>query len=358
MSSINAPRAQRRLDLWNTPSASGCGSSCPPQFGLRTRAPEAKAPLRFRYLRLSVTDRCNLRCTYCMPARDVKFLPKSALLDTQELARLVRVLARTGIEKVRITGGEPLLRRDLASLVEHIASFPGIRELALTTNAILLAAQARALAAAGLQRVNISLDSLDPGQFARITRGGRLRDVLAGIDAACHAGLTPVKINVVVMRGWNDHELPAFVELALSRPVEVRFIERMPVGSLSELGSFMSEAEMRELLQGYTLVDLPRDTSPAHPVSVRRGSAQGQIGFVSPMTRPFCASCDRVRLTAQGALRACLFDAAGVDVGALLRAGASDAELTQALERATHLRRVGEVHGAVIDTQAMSQIGG
>lgn len=318
----------------------------------------AVAPLSFRYLRMSVTEHCNLRCTYCMPARNLRFAARAATLDVSELTRVMRVLTRAGVSKLRITGGEPLLRADLPQLIAAIAPLPGLRELALTSNGVLLGGRAAQLAAAGLQRVNISLDSLDAAQFERITRGGQLRDVLHGIEAACRAGLTPVKLNVVVMRGWNAHELPAFAELALSQPVEVRFIERMPVGPLGELGDFTSEAEMRALLAGYTLEELPHDNSPARRLRIRHGAREGTIGFVSPMSRPFCASCDRLRLTAQGTLRACLFEAAGVDVRELLRGGATDDDLQQALERAARLRRVGEVHGARIDAAAMSQLGG
>jgi GTP 3',8-cyclase len=205
--------------------------------------------------------------------------------------------------------------------------------------------------------VNVSLDSLDAERFARVTRGGRLSDVLAGIEAAAAAGLTPVKVNVVVARGLNDDELPRFAELALRMPVDVRFIERMPVGELAALGAFMSEAEMRTALSDYALEDLPHDGAPARRVRIRRGGACGTLGFISAMSRPFCAGCDRLRLTSEGRLRACLFERAGIDVRTLLRQGGSDGDLRDAFFAAASLRRPG-MHGAQIDSAAMSAIGG
>jgi cyclic pyranopterin phosphate synthase len=332
--------------------------TCPPLAPLPGRCThEDGAPIHFRYLRLSVTDRCTLRCVYCMPAAGPSFLARGELLSLEEQARVVRVLAARGIEKVRITGGEPLLRRNLPWLIEAIAATPGVREVTLTTNGIRLAEEAGRLRAAGLRRVNVSLDSLDPATFARITRGGELARVLGGIDAALAAGLAPVKVNAVVLGGVNDDELDAFAELALSRPVEVRFIERMPVGALAEAGGFVPEAEVRFRLGSYRLVDLGRDGSPARRFRISDGRREGRVGFVSAMSRPFCEGCDRLRLTADGRLRACLFDGAGVDVRALLRGGAGDDALAAALDRAARLRP-GGVHGPRIDGATMARIGG
>lgn len=332
--------------------------TCPPLSPAPGRCTWAERPgVHFRYLRLSVTDRCTLRCVYCMPAGGTPFLRREEVLSLEEQARVVRVLAGRGVEKVRITGGEPLLRRGLPGLVEAVAATPGIREVTLTTNGILLAAEAARLHAAGLRRVNVSLDSLDPATFARITRGGDLREVLAGIDAALAAGLSPVKVNAVVLGGVNDAELPAFAELALSRPVEVRFIERMPVGALAAAGSFVPEEEVRARLAAYRLEELPRDGSPARRFRIADGHREGRVGFVSAMSRPFCEGCDRLRLTADGTLRACLFDGAGVDVRALLRDGAPDDAIAAAFDRAARLRPPG-VHGERIAGVAMAPIGG
>ena len=348
----------RRLDvLGASPSAAGCGAACPPRHAGARDCNDLPPAISFRYLRVAVTDRCNLRCVYCMPQQGVTFMPRGEMLTLEEHARIVRTLAAVGIRKVRITGGEPLLRRDLTKLVGEIAELPQIRELALTTNGLLLARHAAPLAAAGLQRVNVSLDSLDPDRFERVTRGGRLADVLAGIEAAASAGLSPVKVNVVVMRGWNDDELPAFAELALRTPVDVRFIERMPVGDLASLGSFMSEAQMRSALADYDLEDLPETGAPARRVRIRRGAQQGTLGFISAMSRPFCAGCDRLRLTPEGRLRACLFERAGVDVREILRTGGSDEDVREAFFAAAHMRRPG-LHGASIDTGAMNAVGG
>lgn len=348
----------RRLDVLSAGAApSGCGASCPPRVDFARSCGDVPPAIGFRYLRVAVTDRCNLRCVYCMPKQGVTFLPRGDLLSLEEHARIVSVLAGVGIRKVRITGGEPLLRRDLPWLAERIARLPEVRELALTTNGLLLARYASQLAAAGVQRVNVSLDSLDPERFERVTRGGRLSDVLAGIEAAAAAGLSPVKVNVVVLRGLNEDELPRFAELALRAPVDVRFIERMPLGELSALGSFVSEAEMRAALADYDLTELPDDGAPARRVRIARGAARGTLGFISAMSRPFCAGCDRLRLTADGRLRACLFERAGVDLRTLLRTGGSDADVRESFYAAAQMRRPG-VHGGSIDSMAMSAIGG
>jgi cyclic pyranopterin phosphate synthase len=281
-----------------------------------------------RNLRLSVTDRCNLRCQYCMPERDYVWLPRPDILDFEEMARLVDVFAELGVEKIRLTGGEPLVRRDLTRLVRLVAQRPAIRDLAMTTNGVLLAQHADALAAAGLKRVTVSLDTLRPDRFERLTRFDEHGRVLAGIAAAVRAGLAPVKLDAVVIRGVNDDELSDLLEYGRERGVEVRFIEYMDVGGAT-LWSPEKVVSRREMLAALSarhgaVEPLPADGAPAERFRLSDGTV---FGIISSTTQPFCRSCDRSRLTADGLWYLCLYAARGIDLRGPLREGASVPEL-------------------------------
>lgn len=285
---------------------------------------------RIDYLRVSVTDRCNLRCVYCLPEEFSRFAAGSELLSFAEQSELLACFAELGISKFRITGGEPLVRAGLASLIEAAAKLPGVEDLSLSTNGVLMAAQLPELKRAGLRRVNISLDSLDPEKFKRITRFGTLASVLEGIDAALAAGLAPVKLNVVVARGMNDDELGAFCALTEAKPLHVRFIELMPMG---ETGFFSSGRrvpleEMRRhagVLEELAGADRPKGFGPAR--YYRRPGAAGTIGFISALSCGFCSSCNRMRLSSTGMLFPCLDGGQGVDLGAAMRQGARRDEI-------------------------------
>jgi cyclic pyranopterin phosphate synthase len=284
------------------------------------------------YLRISVTDRCNFRCVYCMPPTGVPYLPHERIMRYEEIAAFVEVAARQGIRKVRITGGEPLVRADLSRLVEMIANIEGIEDISLTTNGILLEKYARPLAAAGLKRVNISLDTLNAEKFARITRGGELEKVLRGIAAAEEVGLMPIKINTVIMRGINDDELIELAKLTLSHAWNLRFIELMPIENQQPWGEgfpppediFMPVSEVMALLKplGLHPVNVPGDSGPALPYRLEGGI--GTVGFISPLTEQhFCQRCNRIRLTADGNLRPCLMSDLEIPVLPALRSGQS-----------------------------------
>lgn len=282
-----------------------------------------------RDLRVSVTDRCNLRCTYCMPAEGLDWLPKPEMLTDDELIRLVRVLVGLGIEAVRLTGGEPLLRRSLVNVVAGIAALEPRPSIAMTTNGIGLDRLAAPLVEAGLDRVNVSLDTTDPQHFARLTRRDRLDDVVRGLAAAAESGLTPVKVNAVAMRGINDVDAPDLLQWCLDRGYELRFIEQMPLDAQHEWDRslMVTQAELLERLgTRFTLTPVPtRGSAPAERFFVDGGPAV--VGIIASVTAPFCAACDRVRLTADGQLRNCLFARREVDLRAPLRAGATDTEL-------------------------------
>ncbi|MCZ7649203.1 MAG: GTP 3',8-cyclase MoaA [Planctomycetota bacterium] len=302
-----------------------CGSSTP-------FAPVVDAyGRRFTYLRVSVTDVCNLRCVYCMPEEGVAWLPKDEILSYEEIRTVVEAAAATGVYKVRITGGEPLARKQIDVLTGMLARVPGIDDLAMTTNGILLAQHARALREAGLKRVNVSLDTLNPERFARIARRGDVKDVLAGLAAAQVAGFDPVKLNMVVLGGVNDDEVEAFAALTLERAIEVRFIEYMPLQEAKgcALGSgsfgFVSNATTKERIARRfgDLEALEVGEGMRGPAEVwRLPRAAGRLGFISAMSAPFCARCDRLRLTATGEIRSCLLDGGGVDAKRILRGGA------------------------------------
>jgi cyclic pyranopterin phosphate synthase len=340
------------------------------------------------YLRVSVTDRCNFRCVYCMPEEGAPVSPKEEILTYEEIEHLVRIAVSLGMTKIRLTGGEPLVRKDIATLVERIGAIPGLRDLSMTTNGFLLERYAADFARHGLNRINISLDTLRPERFARIARRGNLEDVLAGIEAAQEAGLSPIKLNCVVMRGWNEDEVVDFARLTLEQPFNVRFIELMPInwskgddsgsGSLSDFfalaaapgyrpdsnirlyareelrsfretfrvkdtnlqrgqldaaqmrQAFISTAEMRARIEAALGPMEPAEVVTNGPArSFRLGGARGTIGFISQITNDVCVNCNRLRLTADGQLRPCLMADGEVDLRSLLRSGASDDEIAE-----------------------------
>jgi GTP 3',8-cyclase len=318
-----------------------------------------------RSLRISVTDRCNLRCRYCMPAEGMRWLPREELLSYEELTRVAGVLAGLGVRDLRLTGGEPLVRAGLANLVRQLRGLPGVREIALTSNGVLLADQVDGLVAAGLDRVNVSIDSLDPDRFERLTRRRDLDRALASL-AACerHPGLRPIKVNAVALRGISEPEILPLAELARRTSYVVRFIEVMPLDAPREWRRdlVLSGAEMREMI-GARWPLVPADPERPSATATRWAFADGagELQFVSSVSEPFCATCDRLRLTADGQLRTCLFAEEETDLRGPLRAGASDAEL-EAIVRAAVLQK-GPGHGMADPNwtyhgRPMSMIGG
>jgi len=312
------------------------------------------------YLRISVTTECNLRCIYCRPShRSVVALDSDQLLTNQEIIAIVTAAARLGVYKIRLTGGEPLLRRDLLALVRGIAAIPGIRDLPMTTNGILLAESAEALAQAGLTRVNVSLDTLRHDRFRAITGADVLDRVLAGLHAAAVAGLTPIKINVVAMRGVNDDEFPEFARLARENNWNVRFIEMMPFGNAPMAGaSFISAEEIRSRLG--PLLELPSSPSSGPARTYGWPDSRGTVGFISPVSKHFCDHCNRLRLTADGRLRPCLLVDNEVDVKTMLRAGADQEALIAFLREVTWCKPAGHrlAEGIVPHLRTMTEIGG
>jgi cyclic pyranopterin phosphate synthase len=282
-----------------------------------------------RNLRISVTDRCNLRCSYCMPEEDYVWLPREQILDFEEMSTLVDVFMDLGVDKIRLTGGEPLLRRDLPTLIRLLTDKPKLRDLALTTNGVLLAEQARPLRAAGLHRVTVSLDTLRPDRFTALTRRTNHAQVLAGIAAVTAAGFTGTKLDTVVMRGVNDDELADLIEYARTVPAEERFIEYMDVGGATRwsMDKVVSRREMLKALErryGPIEAVVEESTAPADRYRLADGTV---FGIISSTTEPFCASCDRSRLTADGVFYLCLYAQHGVDLRGPLRRGASRDEL-------------------------------
>jgi cyclic pyranopterin phosphate synthase len=317
-----------------------------------------------RSLRVSVTDKCNFRCRYCMPAEGLDWLDRDELLTFEEIERLVRVLASMGVDEVRLTGGEPLVRRDLPVLVGLLAAIPRVRDLSLTTNGVLLDRLAQPLVEAGLRRLNVSLDSLSHVRFADITRRDALDRVLAGLEEAeRHPELRPIKVNCVAIKGFTEEEVPALAELARRRPYVVRFIEFMPLDADEAWreDDVLTGGEIRELIEERW----PLEEIPAKPSSTARrfrfADGAGEIGFVNPVSEPFCSSCDRIRLTADGQLRTCLFSRREWDLKTPLRDGASDEELASLLRfavRHKELKHKISDPGFVRASRSMSQIGG
>ena len=316
------------------------------------------------YLRVSVTDRCNLRCVYCMPSEGISLRRHDEILRYEEIERVVRAAASLGISKVRLTGGEPLARLGMVDLVAMLARIPGIDDLAMTTNGTLLARYADKLKAAGLKRVNVSLDTLRPERFRRITRLGELSDVLEGIAAAKGASLVPVKINTVVVRGLNDDEVVDFARLTYAPDWHVRFIEVMPLGDNADWAGngYVPMAGVRERIEkelGGLIPAMLRDGSgPAR--YYRLPNAQGTIGFITPISEHFCYRCNRLRLTADGQLRPCLLSDYEIDLRSPLSQGAGDARIKalilQGIERKPMQHHLDECQAP--EERAMSEIGG
>ena len=314
-----------------------------------------------RDLRISVTDRCNFRCTYCMPAEGLQWLPRRDLLSFEEIERVARLLvARYGFDGIRLTGGEPTVRAHLPVLVAKLAAL-GV-DLALTTNGATLRLVADDLATAGLSRINISCDSLRPDRFAALTRRDALAQVLDGIDAAVEAGLSPVKVNVVVLRGTNDDEVVDFAAFGRERGVTVRFIEFMPLDAdagWTHRQVVPAEEIVAAIDAVFPLEPVTAGSAPAERFRYRDGG--GEIGVIASVTRPFCGSCDRVRLTADGQLRSCLFAVDEHDLRPVLRSGGTDADLAAVVEQAVASKWAGHAIGQVQfirPSRSMSQIGG
>ena len=315
-------------------------------------------------LRVSVTDKCNFHCTYCMPTERLQWHAKDEVLTFKEIHRLVRVLAAMGVSEIRLTGGEPLVRRDVPALVAMLAATPGVDDLSLTTNGVLLDRLAAPLVAAGLRRINVSLDSLSHVRFAEITRRDALDGVLRGLEEAeRYPELRPIKVNCVAVKGFTETEVPALAALARRKPYVVRFIEFMPLDADEawDEDKVLTGAEVRALVEEHwPLVEIP-----AKPSSTARrfrfADGAGELGFVSPVSEPFCSTCDRIRLTADGRLRTCLFSRAEWDLKRPLREGADDAEVAALVRRAVLRKelkhRINEP-GFVRASRSMSQIGG
>jgi GTP 3',8-cyclase len=319
---------------------------------------------RITDLRVSVTDRCNFRCQYCMPAEGMPWLEREEILSFEEIERLVELMARLGIEDVRLTGGEPLARRDFPVLASMLAGIPGIRDLSLTTNGYLLERDAAALAAAGIQRVNVSIDSLQRDRFFQITRRDALPQVLRGLRAiADQPSIHRVKVNALGIRGFTEEEILPFCELARSSGVQVRFIEFMPLDAdhAWSRDQVLTGEEIRGVIESrYELIPEPREPSATARVH-HFADGPGEIGFVNPVSEPFCADCNRIRLTSDGKLRTCLFSMNETDLRDPLRAGASNAELERLIREAVwrkELKHRINQPGFVQPERTMSAIGG
>ncbi|MBU2601600.1 MAG: GTP 3',8-cyclase MoaA [Actinobacteria bacterium] len=311
------------------------------------------------YLRLSVTDRCNFRCSYCMPPEGVEFKSHEEILTYEDMIFFVRVAAQVGISKIRLTGGEPLVRKDLSDLVKQLSAIEGVTDISLTTNGVLLPRFAGALRDAGLRRVNISIDSLDPERFRALTRGGSLADALAGVDAAFEQGLLPVKVNAVMLPELLE-EVHAFAEFTRARPVHVRFIEWMPVGGCgpSDSVSTLSKDRLMEAFAAIESMDpvtSPGGWGPAR--YFRLPGHEGTVGFISSMSDHFCGDCNRLRLTADGRLKSCLFSGDEVEVIKLLRQR-DEAGTLEAVRRSLDGKTFDKNRVREMNSRGMSQIGG
>jgi cyclic pyranopterin phosphate synthase len=318
---------------------------------------------RIDYMRISLTDRCNMRCVYCMPAVGMQFSPRPELLTNDELLLVVRAAAAAGFRKLRLTGGEPTLRQDIVELVRAMKAVPGIEHIAMTTNALRLRRLAGPLKAAGLDRVNISIDSLDPQKFRQITRGGSLDEVWAGVYAADEVGLTPIKLNAVIVRGMNDDEVVPLAALTTQHPWEFRFIEVMPLTGVAGLADegVVSTAELIARISAHFGPLVPHGQDPADPARrFRIPGAPGKLGFISAVTDPFCATCNRMRLTAEGRLHLCLLRDDEVDLRAAIRAGAGAGEVEQIIRHAVQVKPWGHglPEGVRPTLRGMSQLGG
>ncbi|WP_129670359.1 GTP 3',8-cyclase MoaA [Candidatus Chloroploca sp. Khr17] len=318
---------------------------------------------RIDYLRVSLTDRCNMRCVYCMPALGMQFAPRPELLTNDELLLVIQAAAAAGFRKLRLTGGEPTLRQDIVELIAAMKAVPGIEHVAMTTNALRLRRLAGPLKEAGLDRVNVSIDSLDPAKFRQMTRGGNLDEVWAGIQAADEAGLHPIKLNAVIVRGMNDDEVVQLAALTTRHPWEFRFIEVMPltgVAGLAEEG-VISTAELIARIEAHFGALTPYGQDPADPARrYRIPGAPGKLGFISAVTDPFCATCNRMRLTADGRLHLCLLRDDEVDLRSAIRDGATVAAIEQIVRHAVQIKPWGHglPEGVLPTVRGMSQLGG
>lgn len=315
------------------------------------------------YLRISLTDHCNLRCVYCMP-EDMTFRPNAELMQDDEILLLMRLFTQLGFDKFRLTGGEPTVRAHVVELVRGIASTPGVRSLSMTTNGVLLSRLAQPLAEAGLQRVNISLDTLDPAKFRRLTRWGKTEDVLQGIQAAEDAGLSPIKINAVVVRGYNEADVVDIAGLTVNNPWQVRFIEMMPFAGATDLqlNQGVTAQEVKSRVEAaFGSLEVANDGKLDGEARLFRiPGARGEVGFISTISEPFCASCTRARLTADGRLRLCLLREGEVDLLTPLRSGATLQELRQIILEGIWYKPWGHAlaEGVIPLNRVMSEIGG
>jgi len=318
------------------------------------------------YLRLSVTDHCNLRCVYCMPLNGLRFLPSAELLTAQEIERVARAAIAVGFRKFRLTGGEPTLRLDLIEIVQRLAALPGIGDLALTTNAVLMPRMAHPLRLAGLNRVNVHLDSLTPETVERQMRWGTFAQIWDGIMAAEEAGLTPIKLNAVVTAGFNENDVVELARLTFKRDWHVRFIELMPLGggecATLSIKRYVSNIETRGRIESVLgpLTELDSSNPSDEARNYRLRGAKGVIGFISPVSEPYCGTCNRMRLTADGKFHLCLLNDDELDVRKALRSGASQEQIGEILMRAVTLKPTGHhlLQGRSTHDRSMYQIGG
>jgi len=316
-------------------------------------------------LRISVTDRCNVRCFYCMPEEGVQYMPHAEILTFEEIERFVRVAVSLGVTKLRVTGGEPLVRKGLPILIEMLAGIPGIRDLALTTNGVLLAKHAQVLYAAGLRRLNVHLDTLDRDRFARITRRDELDQVLEGLDVAQRIGFEPIKLNVVAVKNLIEPDIVPLARFGRERGMEVRYIEFMPLDAqgLWSRANVLTASEIIETLsREIAPLEAIPDADPRAPATEYRfADGIGRVGFIASVSRPFCLNCNRIRLTSDGKLRYCLFAIEETDVKGLLRSGASDDEIAETIRMTVRKKWIGhEINTArfVAPPRPMYAIGG
>ncbi len=305
---------------------------------------------KINYLRISITDRCNLRCRYCMPEEGVDLIEHGDLLTYEEILQVVQVFTRNGISKIRLTGGEPLVRKGVVDLIKGIAATEGVRDLSLTTNGVLLGEYAGDLVTAGLRRINISLDTLRPERFAHITRRDKFKAVWEGIEAALQHRLSPVKINVVGIKGFNDDEIQEFARLSLTYPLHIRFIEFMPMGEGNEWhgeGAITSSRIMEEVGEIGELIPIgpQANDGPAQRYYIKGG--KGEIGFISPVSSHFCAQCNRLRLTPDGRIRTCLFSDEEIDLKGVVRGSGGEAKVEETLHQALRAKPEGHHIGDV-----------
>ncbi|AZR73290.1 cyclic pyranopterin phosphate synthase MoaA [Anoxybacter fermentans] len=313
---------------------------------------------KIEYLRLSITDRCNLRCKYCMPAEGVKSIPHDEILRYEEYLRIIGVLIQLGIRKIRITGGEPTVRKGIVGFIRALHHLPGIEDLAMTTNGTLLDKLALHLKDAGLNRVNISLDTLKPEKYREITRGGDFSKCWAGIQAAIQTGLNPVKLNVVVQRGFNTDEILDFARLTFEQSIHVRFIEFMSKEAASESLFFSNNETLKILKELAPLEKISKEFGAGPARYFQYKGAKGKIGLISPISHQFCASCNRIRLTAEGKLLLCLGSDRYLDLKTPLRHGISDEELIDLINNALQEKPQGHQFGRKGIMRLMSSIGG